>query len=91
MPTNAQYYPIAVEETQSQQNNNNSPDCDDKQKEGASNTGFFHNHKKTWARIVNAPSHAMQKLKKMHADFTGVGALYGSDHFAGRAATNKKY
>lgn len=38
-------------------------------------------HKRTWSRVVNAPGNFGQKVRKAHADASGLGAFYGTDHF----------
>lgn len=88
LPTNEQFYPLAASEMQT------SDDIDRNQQHGDHHQ-HAHRHtdrnahanqsqKKTWSRIVNAPAQAMQKMRKMHADATGLGAFYGSDHFTAK-------
>lgn len=76
LPTNADYYPLAQSETQSNEDYNDSEQYDVESAIDAEK------HKELWANLMNAPQHIVTKLKKFHADFKGTGALYGSDHFA---------
>lgn len=85
LPTNEQYYPIAIDETQTNNDIDNQHQYHDEQQDGGGNVfGKFEEHKKAWSQIVNAPAHALQKMRKFHADAIGLGPLYGTDHFAPR-------
>lgn len=76
LPTNADYYPLAQSEAQSNEDYNDSEQYD------VESTIDSERHKEMWANLMNAPQHIVTKLQKIHADFKGMGALYGSDHFA---------
>lgn len=86
LPTNGQYYPIATaEETQANHDIVHHQQYNDEQQNGSGNIfGKFDAQKKAWTHIVDAPAHALQKMRKFHADVTGLGPLYGTDHFAPR-------
>lgn len=85
LPTNEQYYPIAIDETQTNNDIDNQHQYHDEQQDGGGNVfGKFEEQKKAWSQIVNAPAHALQKMRKFHADAIGLGPLYGTDHFAPR-------
>lgn len=83
LPTNEQFYPISVSETQTNDDIHNSQQYyDEPQESGNLFNKFGQKHKKTWEQILHAPGHAMQKVRKFGADLIGLGPLYGSDHFA---------
>lgn len=82
--TNADYYPIAASESQSNNNFNTANQQNEKQ-ESSFDSGHSSDHQKTWTHILNAPKLMLQKWKKLHADLTGRGAFYGSDYFAGES------
>lgn len=84
LPTNGDYYPMSKTETKSNDDLDN-PQPYDENEESSSHTGFFNSEqKKSLARLIDAPKRAFQKIRKFHADWSGTGALYGSDHFEGR-------
>lgn len=76
LPTNADYYPLTQSETQSNDEFNDSEQYDVESAIDADK------HKEMWTNLMNAPHHFVQKIQKIHADFKGLGPLYGSDHFA---------
>lgn len=84
LPTNADYYPIAQSESQTNNNLNTANQQDEKQEgdiSSTSDTGFFGSNKKTWTHFMKGSTQMMQKWRKFHADLSGRGALYGSDYF----------
>lgn len=84
LPTNADYYPIETSETQSNDDFNDSQQYDE-----GENTSSHDKHKSAWSNLMNAPAHFIQKMRKMHADHRGMGAFYGSDHFAKNSNKSK--
>lgn len=91
LPTNEQFYPIFVSESQTNDDIHNSQQYYDEQQQQQSNffDKFGHAHKKTWDKILHAPGHAIQKVRKFGADLIGLGPFYGSDHFADKFTHRK--